>query len=358
MTTDEKYWADYDGLQLAKHAILKRYLGGWFPILTSAYKRVLYIDCHAGRGRHDTGQEGSPIIALRGLLKHKNIEDIIRRANVIFLFFERDEYNYQRLLNEINSFGGIPQSIKVMPYCSDYGPALRHICNDLKERDEVLAPCFAFLDPYGFDLSMDLMNTLLSFPQSEIFITFMFRWVDMAIQNGTQDENMRRLFGCDDWKLARGINDYKSREEAILKVFSNQLNSKYVTYMHMLSASNTVKYILIHATNHPSGRNLMKETMWGVSPEGSFKSSERDNPNQFVLLHAEPDLTPLTNKMTFKFSGESLRIDDLYDWLIGEIYLKKHLHTALMECKNNGIVEFSDYEGRLAFKKNPLVSFN
>jgi len=33
MTTDEKYWDDYDGLQLAKHAILKRYLGGWFPNL-------------------------------------------------------------------------------------------------------------------------------------------------------------------------------------------------------------------------------------------------------------------------------------------------------------------------------------
>jgi len=109
MTTDENYWANYDGLQLAKHAILKRYLGGWFPILTSAYKRVLYIDCHAGRGRHTTGQEGSPIIALKGLLGHKSIDNILKQANVNFVFFERNKHNYQILLNEINTCGKTPQ---------------------------------------------------------------------------------------------------------------------------------------------------------------------------------------------------------------------------------------------------------
>ena len=95
MTTDEKYWSNYDGLQLAKHTILKRYLGGWFPKLTSAYDRVLYIDCHAGRGRHDTGQEGSPILALKGLLKHRSLDRILQNANVNFIFFERNRHNYQ-----------------------------------------------------------------------------------------------------------------------------------------------------------------------------------------------------------------------------------------------------------------------
>ena len=95
MTTDERYWANYDGLQLAKHAILQRYLGGWFPKLTSANNRVLYIDCHAGRGRHTTGQEGSPIIALKGLLKHRSIDKILKRADVNFIFFERNDKNYQ-----------------------------------------------------------------------------------------------------------------------------------------------------------------------------------------------------------------------------------------------------------------------
>lgn len=357
MTTDERYWASYDGLQLAKHAILVRYLGGWFPKLTSAYTRVLYIDCHAGRGRHTTGHEGSPIIALKGLLKHKSIDRILKRANVNFIFFERNDNNYQILLNEIQQCGKTPQRIKVMPYCSDYEPMLRQICEELREKDKSLAPCFAFLDPYGFELSMDLMNMLLSFPQSELFVNFMFRYIDMAIQNRSQDDNMNRLFGCNDWEKARDITDYKTREAAILKIFSNQLKAKYVTHMHMLSSSNTTKYVLIHATNHPSGKELMKQAIWSISPEGSFAASERDNPNQLVLLNAQPDLRPLKHKIIEQYKGKSLHISDIYQWLNGEIYLQKHLHEVLREFKNQGILTFSEYGDRFAFSHNPLVSF-
>ncbi len=215
MITDEKYWANYDGLQLAKHAILKRYLGGWFPKLTSAHNRVLYIDCHAGRGRHATGHEGSPIIALEGLLNHKSRDKILRRAIADFIFFERNDDNYQRLLNEISSCGNIPQRIRVKPYCSDYESRLRSICEGLREQDKSLAPCFAFLDPFGFDLSMDLMNLLLSFSQSELFVNFMYRYVSMAIHLDSQEDNMNRLFGSDVWKKLRDIVDNKEREEAI-----------------------------------------------------------------------------------------------------------------------------------------------
>jgi hypothetical protein len=31
--TDDKYWAEYDGLQYAKHQLLSKYLAGWLPIL-------------------------------------------------------------------------------------------------------------------------------------------------------------------------------------------------------------------------------------------------------------------------------------------------------------------------------------
>ena len=68
-STDESYWSDYTGLQHAKHQLLSKYLGGWFPILASANGRVIYIDCYAGRGRHASGHEGSPILALTDAVK-------------------------------------------------------------------------------------------------------------------------------------------------------------------------------------------------------------------------------------------------------------------------------------------------
>ena len=102
----------------------------------------------------------------------------------------------------------------------------------------------------------------------------------------------------------------------------------------------------------------MKHAMWSVSPEGSFAASERDNPNQLVLLNAEPDLTAFRNKMIGQFKGKSLYMNDMYEWLRGEIYIEKHLHKVLRECRDQGLLSFQDYDGRFAFDKNPLVVFS
>ena len=88
--TNEKYWSEYDGLQEAKHQLLRRYLDGWFPILTSVHGRVIYVDCHAGRGIHETGQQGSPILALQRLRDHQLRARILDSTEVQFVFFEND----------------------------------------------------------------------------------------------------------------------------------------------------------------------------------------------------------------------------------------------------------------------------
>jgi len=357
MTTDDKYWANYDGLQHAKHAILKSYLNGWFPKLTSHFNNVLYIDCHAGKGKHSTGHEGSPLIALKCLLNHKSLNSIINKARVNFIFFERNEENYKTLMNEIRSYGKIPSNITIMPYHSDYESMLYSVCEALRQQGYNLAPCFAFLDPYGFDLSMELMNMLLSFPQSELCINFMYRYINMAIMLDSQKDNMDRLFGSSEWETVRSIEDPDIRERTILDIFSSHLDARFVTYMHMLSFTNTTKYLLIHATNHPSGRELMKQTMWNVSPDGSFMVSERNNPNQLILLKAEPDLVPLQESFLRKFRGQSPYMEDIYYWLQGEIYLPKHIHDILRKLDKESVIYFDNYMGRKAFYKNPRVNF-
>ena len=61
-----QYWSEYSNLQRVKHDLIKKYLEGWFPKMTlgpSGAKRLLYIDTHAGRGKHLNGQLGSPLVA-------------------------------------------------------------------------------------------------------------------------------------------------------------------------------------------------------------------------------------------------------------------------------------------------------
>ena len=58
---NDSYWKEYSNLQKVKHDLIKNYLQGWFPKMSLGpwgNPKLLYIDTHAGRGRHQTGQLG------------------------------------------------------------------------------------------------------------------------------------------------------------------------------------------------------------------------------------------------------------------------------------------------------------
>ena len=62
------------------------------------------------------------------------------------------------------------------------------------------------------------------------------------------------------------IENPEDRQTKIVALFSRQLQGKFVTHMNMMGANNALKYVLLHASNHPKGRNLMKDSMWDVTP--------------------------------------------------------------------------------------------
>lgn len=356
-STDEAYWSNYDGLQHAKHQLLKDYLGGWFPIISRWKGRVIYIDSHAGRGRHITGQDGSPILALKLLLDHHRRDEILSKTEVHFVFLESNKSNYDCLCNEISSLGKLPSRINVECYQKDYETVLRDIVLDIRSRGQQLAPCFAFVDPYGFTLSMDLLNDLLSFEKCELLINFMYRYVDLAIHLDPQSANMDSLFGCKTWRDLVSISDQGLREVETIDLFSKQLKAKYVTHLKMRATNGTLKYALIHATNHKKGREVMKGAIWSVTPDGSFTASERYSPNQPVLITLEPDLEPLKKDLWNKFSGRQVRMSELYDWLLNQMYIDHHLHEVIRQYRKQGIVTASGYVGKFAFNKNPIITF-
>jgi hypothetical protein len=51
-------------------------------------------------------------------------------------------------------------------------------------------------------------------------------------------------------------------------------------------------------------------------------------------------------------------MNDLYDWLLNQMYLPKHLRRVLREAKNRQEVEFTGYQGGFAFNRNPTVTFH
>lgn len=357
----EEYWASYDGLQRAKHSILRSYLGAWFPILTSWSGRVLYIDCHAGRGRHKTGEEGSPIIALKCLLNHHFRDRILANAEVNFLFFENDRSNVESLEQEIHMLGKLPERVHHELICHDYEEELSKGLDSLEEKGSKLAPAFAFVDPFGFSISMDLLNRLLSFNACELFINLMYRFVNLAIHNPSQEGNaakMDNLFGTSEWRCLKCVQNPSKRLSETVALFVNQLNARYVTHMIMRGANNAVKYILVHAANHPTAREKMKGAIWSVVPDGSFTAYERDNPEQLTLIGPEPDLKTLEKIIWEKFHGKRVRTKEIEDFALNDtLYLRTHIRKVLRDYRNKKIATVTGYGDRFSFSRNPLFEF-
>ncbi|MHB8231544.1 MAG: three-Cys-motif partner protein TcmP [bacterium] len=71
----------------AKHAILKKYLAAWLPIMTRFNGNIIYIDGFAGPGEYSGGKDGSPIIAIKAILEQKEII----HSNIRMVFIEDNE---------------------------------------------------------------------------------------------------------------------------------------------------------------------------------------------------------------------------------------------------------------------------
>lgn len=355
--TDARYWADYDGLQAIKHRILGRYLDAWFPILSSLGGQLLYLDCHAGRGRHDTGDPGSPIIVLEHLRDHRLREQILRRVEVFCHFFEVDQSNADRFEREIDRLGALPDRVHVHVHAADYEESVSHVLEHLESTGAELPPSFAFIDPYGFKLSMGFLNRVLNAGRTETLINFMYRYVDMAVARQPMEPILDELFGTPDWRRLRSIEDKDTRFTATVKLFSDQLAAERVSWIVMRSDSGEVKYVLFHATNSLDGRRVMKDAIYAALPDGSFTAYERDRPEQGVLITAKrTPFRELCRMLEEHCGGTAVRlVEDLYPLVDASPYRRPHLHAFLRREIRRSTVRNVDAPGKFVISHNPLL---
>src|SRR5689334_18020118 len=171
--TSETLWA-IEPHTRAKHDILRRYLGAWFPILGSKIPRIVYIDGFCGPGRYIGGEEGSPIIALQEALK----QPVLANSEVNFLFIDERKDRIDHLISELSSLT-IPGNFHIDTNVNEFENTLTQILDGLKNNGDHLAPTFAFIDPFGFKgASFSLVKRLLTNPRTEVFINIMIDYVN------------------------------------------------------------------------------------------------------------------------------------------------------------------------------------
>jgi len=314
----------------AKHAILKKYLDAWLPILTRHIQKVVFIDGFAGPGEYIGGKNGSPIIAIRSVINHK----IDIKSEIFFLFVEKDPNRYEFLKDKLRNIN-LPKNIKYDCRCGNFSEVVGSILEDLSKRRVSLAPTFVFIDPFGFKgVPFNIIKKLMNNTKCEVLINFMFEDINRFIDLPQNEPTYNDFFGTREWKKVKSKKDPKERLKLLHELYKKQLESiaKYVLSFKMVNKFNKVDYFLFFATNHIRGLEKMKESMWRVDPSGSFQFSDATyNPNQTMLFEKEPKFSLLKKKILDEYNGKIINIGDLENFISTKTtFLKTHYKSRIL----------------------------
>lgn len=349
----------------AKHALLRRYLGGWYAILSRFNGRVLFFDGFAGPGIYEGGEAGSPVIALETLLDHSYGPQMARRE-FLFLFNEADKPRYDRLVEVLDRLRADrapwPANVKVQVVNAAFQETAQQIVDRLAEQKASLAPTFAFVDPFGVKgLPLALLSQLVAFDKCEVLVYFDFNTVNRFGTSGQIDRSLTDLFGTDRYREAAGLQAAE-RKRFFHDLYQNQLKSmcgfRYVQSFEMVNARDRTGYYLFFGTRSLTGLRVMKEAMWKVDPGGGFRFSDV-LADQEVLFGSLPDTLPLQRDLARHFAGRSVRIAELEEYVLAATpYIATHLKKqTLKPMQDAGAITCVNQTRMGTYPATTLVTF-
>ena len=258
----------------AKHEILKRYLGAWFPILNRFHGRIVYIDGFCGPGQYEGGELGSPLIALDVAATHRRK----LTGELVFLFIDsrKDRIDHlKRVLDE----HGIPSHFRVEAQCGLFHEKVNEVLSSVESGGKSLAPTFAFVDPFGFKgIPFSLIKRLLNHRHSEVLITFMIDHINrfLAHPNDAVVSHIVEAYGTDECvRIAERMGD-QQRIDKLRMLYQKQLATvaRFVRFFEMRNKKHRTLYLLFFASNNRVGHVKIKEAMRKVDPQGDFVFSD------------------------------------------------------------------------------------
>jgi three-Cys-motif partner protein len=346
---------------VAKHNLLRRYLGAWFGIMGSTQGNIIFLDGFCGPGRYKDGEEGSPIIALNLAIEHR-VHHKFRQ--ICFLFIDENKDRIEHLDEEINQLT-IPSNFHVETRHNQFDETLTEILDTSEAKGSCLAPTFAFIDPFGpKGAPFSLVERLMDNPKTEVFINIMVDTVNRFLEhpNPQQRQHYVDLFGTDEvLSIADGAGD---RITELRKLYQRQLETtaKYVRYFEMCDGNGRTIYFLFFATNNPLGHVKMKGAFWAIDKETGYQFSDATNPLQPALLRVDPSMD-LGDYLQQKYSGTHCVGDILKHIENDTPYIEQHLKKALGLLEAHGKIVVSpikiNYKKRYgkSFPEDVIVTF-
>jgi three-Cys-motif partner protein len=333
-----------------KHRVLRAYLDAWLPILGMTQGRVIFIDGFAGPGEYVGGEEGSPLIALRAFDEHPAAHRI--RAEVCFLFIEKDPARADHLRQLITARPhreGRRQRVQVKTGVFD--GTMNRVLDELDAAANRMAPAFVMIDPFGVaGTPMDVVQRIMGHPKSEVFVSFMFEWINRFLSTEEYGPHLDALFGSPDWRQAKAIPDSIDRRNFLFDLYERQLRSAGATYVlrFELYRGNELVYAIFFGTKHELGCDRMKQAIWKIIPEGdyAFRGARTDQ----LGFSLSGDLRPLRNELIATFGHDRwVTIGDLTEFVCSDrtFFHTGHLkRETLAPMEREGLLEVEGRPGR------------
>ncbi len=270
-----------------KDSILGSYLTPYFYKLLAYHRPICYIDCFAGKGKFDDGENGSPLIALECIKKDLTVSKYVKKQIKAY-FIELN--HFKDLENNLIVDNIDDLSIEVVG-----GRFEDNI--DLILNNHPFDTVFLYVDPYGIKAldvkkfcsfktnetkSVEMLinfNTWGFFREACRVLKVDFK-LDDAINeylveyepaNDINRDELTRIAGGDFW--IKIVQDFKNQlisskeaEKLLADGISDAFKSKYKYVLNVPVRSNQdniiPKYRLFHLTNHDEGCLIMADIMY------------------------------------------------------------------------------------------------
>jgi three-Cys-motif partner protein len=324
--------------------VLKNYLDAWLPILGTWNGRILFIDGFAGPGEYEDGEPGSPLIALDGYLKHAAQKKI--RAEVVFFFVEGHKKRFEHLKQLVESRRAeLPEKCKVNVVHGNFDEHMAGLFDYLETQQKQMAPAFVMVDPFGVKgTPMSAIEGVLKNRRCEVYVSFMYEAINRWKNSHEFEPHLDALFGCEDWREGRKIEDSTERKTFFYYLFDRQLRAagaKQVVRFELYNGNRLV-YAIFFATKGITGADRMKNAIWKAVPEGNFEFRGGKD-SQLSLGLESPDFEPLKAALLEHFSGERfVSITAVLDFVSSDA-TDYHRHqvkkNALVPLEKDGLLE-------------------
>ena len=351
-----------DGHTIGKHMVLRSYMDAWLPIILSSFERAMFVDAFAGPGEYSKGEPGSPVIAINALAEHTSQTMMTGQMDYVFIEERGDRFAHlKEVLERQRMEGSIPSICRIDTFNRTFAQVLPRLIDSIAS-DRI--PAFVMIDPFGVSgIGMDHIRALMDIPSTEVYVSFMYEFMNRFKHHPNFEHHLDDLFGCPDWKQRIDMPDSKARKEFFYGLYRKQLKASGAEHVLQfeLYEGKQLKYALFFATKSDQGCDKMKQAMWKVAPLGGYRFRS-DTLGQLSFQSRLVDFNELGRTLVDEFGmNQPIEIETIEEFMRSDrvVFHSGHLKSRLadMERASTLIVDESPRKRSGAFPPGTLVRF-